>query len=156
HVSARTVERDPSAIEQDYAIAQLRDGLHLMRDEHDRAAGVAQVFHAAETAALKLGVSDGEHLVDEKDLRLEMCSYRECEAHRHPARVPLHGCVDELLDTREVDDLVELPNDLLLLHPQDRAVEKDVLAARQLGVEAGPDLEEAADTPADLGPTFRG
>ena len=34
-------------------------------------------------------------------------------------------------------------------HPEDGAVQEDVLATCQLGVEAGPDLEQAADAAAD-------
>ena len=34
--------------------------------------------------------------------------------------------------------------------PEDRAVEEDVLAAGQLGVEAGADLEQAGDAAAEV------
>ena len=111
----------------------------------------SQVLHPAEAAALELGVTDREHLVDEQDLRLEVRRDREGEPHVHPARVALHRRVDELLDARELDDLVELRCDLAPLHPEDRAVQVDVLAAGQLRVEAGPDLEQAADAAADRG-----
>ena len=65
-------------------------------------------LHAAEAAALELGVADGEHLVDEQDLRLEVRRDREGETHVHAARVALHRRVDEALDPGELDDLVEL------------------------------------------------
>ena len=45
----------------------------------------------------------------------------------------------------ELDDLVEDPVDLLLRQPQDRRVQVHVVAPRQLGVEAGPELEEGGD-----------
>ena len=45
--------------------------------------------------------------------------------------------------------------DLAALHAEDRAVEVDVLAAGELLVEARPDLEQAADAAADLGPPGR-
>ncbi len=54
-----------------------------------------------------------------------------------------------LLDPAELDDVVELRVDLAPLHPEDRAVEEDVLAPGELGVEARPDLEDAADAAAD-------
>ena len=50
-----------------------------------------------------------------------------------------------LLDPREVDDLVELAVDLGRPHPEDRAVQIDVLAAGQVGVESRPDLQKRAD-----------
>ena len=122
-----------------------------MRDEDDRPPRLAQVLHAPETPPLELGVPDGEHLVDEEDLGLEMRRHGECEPDGHAARVALDRRVDELLDARELDDLGELLLDLPALHPEDGAVQEDVLAPGQLGVEAGADLEQAPDAPADLG-----
>ena len=110
-----------------------------------------EILHPSEARALELGVADGEHLVHEQDLRLEMRRDREREADVHAARVALHGRVDELLDPGELDDVVEALLDLAALHAEDRAVEEDVLAARELRVEARADLEQAADASADLG-----
>ena len=76
---------------------------------------------------------------------------REREPHVHAARIALHRRVDELLDARELDDVVEALLDLAAPHAEDRAVQVDVLAAGELRVEAGPDLEQAADPAADLG-----
>src|SRR5262245_5244394 len=75
---------------------------------------------------------------------------RECQTDRHTARVPLYGRVEEALDAGELDDLVELPLDLLSLHPEDRTVEVDVFATGELGMESRSHLEEAADAPADV------
>ena len=44
-----------------------------------------------------------------------------------------------------------LPADLGAPHAEDGAVEEDVLAAGQLGVEAGADLEQRPDPAVDLG-----
>jgi hypothetical protein len=81
--------------------------------------------------------------------------HRECEPNVHPARVTLHGRVDELLDAGELDDVGELALDLPAFHAEDRAVQEDVLAAGQLGVEARTDLEQAADAAADDGAAAR-
>ncbi len=138
------------AVDLDRAVAQLRDCGELVRDEDHRAPGAAELLHAAEATALELGVADGEHLVDEQDLRLEMSGDGESETHVHPARVPLHRRVDELLDPGELDDRVVAPVDLAALHPEDRPVQIDVLAAGELGMEACSDLEQAADAAANL------
>src|SRR2546423_114666 len=69
----------------------------------------------------------------------------EREADVHPGAVALDRRVEELFDAGEIDDGVELPADLLAAHPQDRAVEIDVLPAGQLGVKAGADLEQRSD-----------
>ena len=124
----------------------------LCETKRTRPPGVAQLLHPPEAAALELGVADGEHLVDEQDLRLELCGDREGEANGHPARVPLDRRVDEALDAGELHDLGELPGDLATLHAEHRAVQVDVLAPGQLRMEAGADLEQAAHAPADLRP----
>ena len=116
-----------------------------MADEHDRAPVLGDLLHLAEALALEVGVADREHLVDEQDLRLEVRGDREREPHVHAARVALDGRVDEALDPRELDDLVELRLDLAPAHAENRAVEEDVLAARELGMKAGADLEQRGD-----------
>ena len=99
-----------------------------------------------EALLLERGVADREHLVDEQNLGLEMRGDRERESHVHAARVALDRGVEEALDLGERDDLVESALDLGAPHAEDRAVEVDVLAAGELGVKAGADLEQRADT----------
>ena len=55
-----------------------------------------------------------------------------------------------MLDLGKVDDLIELAVDLGLLHAEDGAVEVDVLAPGEFGMEAGADLQQAADAALDL------
>ena len=65
------------------------------------------LVHLPQRLALEGGVADGEHLVDEQDLRLEVGGDGEGQPHRHPARVALDRRVEERLDLGELDDLVE-------------------------------------------------
>ena len=73
-----------------------------------RPSPVGDVLHLAEALLLELGVADGEHLVDDQDLRLEVRGDGEGQAHVHAAGVALDRRVEELLDLGEGDDLVEL------------------------------------------------
>ena len=66
------------------------------------------VVHLAEALLLEARVADRQHLVDDQDLGLEVRGDGEREPHVHAARVVLHRRVDEPLDLRERDDLVEL------------------------------------------------
>ena len=68
--------------------------------------------HAPEALPLELGVADGEDLVDDQDLGLEVRGDREREPHVHAAGVALDRRVEELLDAGEVDDCVESCGDL--------------------------------------------
>src|SRR5262249_11816342 len=99
---------------------------------------------------------DRQHLVDNKDLRLQVRGHRERQARVHAAGIALDGRVDEAANLGEVDDVVELVGYLAPAHAQDRPVQEDVLAAGQLRVEAGSDLEQAPDPAAQLDLTGRG
>ena len=75
---------------------------------------------------------------------------REAEARVHAGRVALDRRVDEVADAGELDDLVELPRDLGALHPHDRALQEHVLAAGEIRMKAGGDLDQRAGAAADL------
>ena len=64
-------------------------------------------LHAVEALLLEGDVADGEHLVDDQDLGLEVRRDGEGETQLHAARVALHRRVDEGPDVGELDDLVE-------------------------------------------------
>ena len=80
---------------------------------------------------------------------IDVDGHGEAEADEHARRVVLDRCVDEPLETGELDDLVEAPVDVLLRQPEDRAVQVDVLAPRQLGVEPRSELEQRRDPAVD-------
>ena len=104
-----------------------------MADEQHGAPAAGDVLHLAEALLLKARVADGQHLVDDQDLRVEMRRHGEGQAHVHAARVALHRRVQEAADLAELDDLVELALDLGPRHAEDGAVQLDVLAAGELG-----------------------
>ena len=127
-----------------------------MRDEHDGAALAGDFTHLAKATRLEFGVADGEDFVYDQDFRLEVGGHGKGQARIHARAVALDRRVDELLDLREGDDLVELPVDLLLLHAEDGPVEEGILAARQFAVEAHADLEQRADAAAHLDAALAG
>ena len=116
---------------------------------------VAHVPHLAEALALELGVADGQDLVDDQDLRLQVRGDGERQPHLHPAAVALHRRVEELLHAANSTISSNFRSISRLRMPEDRAVQVDVLAAGQLGVEAGADLEQAADAAADVDAPLR-
>src|SRR5205814_3895592 len=116
----------------------------------DRAAVALEVEDLAEALALERLVADREHLVEQEHVGGEMRRDGEPEAHVHPRGISAHRQVDELLELGEVDDLVEVLADRRAPQAEDRAVEVDVLASREVGVKAGAELEQRADPAADL------
>jgi len=69
-------------------------------------------MHAFHALLLESFVPDGEYLVDEQHVRLDVHRDREAEAHIHARRVETNLVVDELLELRERDDVVEATLDL--------------------------------------------
>ncbi len=113
--------------------------------DDDGAPVAAELGELLSALVLEGGVAHGQDLVDKHDLGLGVDGHGEAQAHVHARGVVLHGLVDEVLHAGEVDDLVELGVDLPPGHAQDGAVEVDVVAPGELGVEAGADLEHGGD-----------
>ncbi len=88
------------------------------------------------------GVADREHLVDEHDVGVGLDHHREREPDHHPRRVVLELEVGEVAQLGEVEHRVEPAPRLAPAEAHHHAVEDDVLARRQLGVEADAELDE--------------
>ena len=144
-LAGRAVERDLALPQQHRAVAEPLDRLRVVRDEEDRAAAVLELGDLAEALALELLVADGEHLVEQQHVGLDVRGDREAEPHVHPRRVRAHRQVDELLELGERDDLVHHLAHARPREAVDRAVQVDVLAAGEVGVEAGAELEQRRD-----------
>ena len=127
-----------------------------MADEDDGPTLPPELGHLLEALRAEARVADGEHLVDDDDVRLDVCGDGEREAQVHPPRVALERRVQKALEPREVDDLVEAPVDIPPRHAEDRGVEVDVLPPGQLGMEAGADVEQRAGAPPRPGETGGG
>src|SRR3990172_385065 len=121
--------------------AKRANGIHPMTDEQDGAPAPSHVPDLVETLALKGHVADGQDLIDEQDFRIEVGRDREAQAHEHAARVVLYRCIEKLLRLGEGHNIVELAIDLGPLHPQDRAIEINVLAPGQFWMKAGPHFQ---------------
>ena len=107
---------------------------------------LAELGELLEAPPLELGVADREHLVDEQDVGIDVDRHREPEPHVHARRVVLHRRVDELLEPGEARrSRRSARRAASSTQAEDRAVEVDVVAARQLGMEAGAELEERRD-----------
>jgi hypothetical protein len=115
----------------------------------------SNVVHLSKAFSLKLGISHGEYFIDDQDFWFEVGGDGEGQADVHAGAVALDRRIEEVFHFRERHDLVELAGNLAAAHPQDAAVHVDVLAARQLGVKAGPHFQEAPHPAAELDPPAR-
>ena len=151
HLLDGPVVRQTSLPQPDPALAQALDGRRVVTDKKNGAALSCNIRHLAKAFLLKLGVADGQDLVNYEDLRFEMCRDGEGETDVHAARVMLHRRVDEPLHLGEGHDLVEPGSDFRALHAEDRSVQEHVVPAGQFGVKSGANLQERGDAPAQDG-----
>ena len=118
-----------------------------MAHQHDRRSRRLQLMELLTRLRLEVRIPHREDLIDHQDVGTGMDRHREPQPHIHAAGVVLHRVVDEAGHSREFDDLVELRVDVVLGHPQDRAVQVDILASAELRVESGADFEHRRQAP---------
>ena len=149
HVCRRSHRLNALADEQG-GVTEGGDRLEIVRHEDDRDPGPAELVHALDAVRLKRHVANAQHFVDDEDVRIQVRGDREPEPRVHAGRVALHRRVDEVRDAGEFDDLVEPCGGLAALHAHDGALEKHVLAAGQVRMKSGGDLDQRADAAAHL------
>ena len=150
-IFGRSKEIRLSVLQNHPFLAQAPHRGHIVTHEQHRAAlAFGDVLHLADGLLLEFRVADGQHLVHDEDLRLQVGGDGEAEPHLHAGRVALDGSVDIALAAGEIDDFVEFAVDLAPGHAHDGAVHVDVLAARHFRVEPGAHLEQRGDPPANV------
>ena len=109
--AGRAVGDELAMIEQRDARAELLDEEQVVRDQHERSPCALEVADGVQALALEALVADGEGLVDEDDLGIEVDRHREAEPHVHAGGVGPDRHVDEALELGEGDDRVEARRD---------------------------------------------
>src|SRR5579872_1331972 len=71
---------------------------------------------------------------------------REDESGLHTARISLYRRIDERFDSRKIDNLVKLADNLGSAHAENGAIEEDIFTTTELGMEFGPDFEQGSGT----------
>ena len=134
-------------LEQQRAVAEALQRAHVVGDEHDRLARVAHRVEDVEALLLERGVADREHLVDQQDVGIDLDRHREREPDMHPRGVVLQLEVLELLELGELDHAVVALARLARRQAHHDPVHDDVVAGRQIQVEADAELDERRQAP---------
>ena len=113
HVVGLAHRDEAAVVERGGAGAHLADEVGGVGDDDDRAALGLEGGDLVEALALERLVADGEDLVDEQDVGVDVDGDGEAEPDVHARRVELHLVVDHPLDlvAGEVDDVVEAARD---------------------------------------------
>src|SRR6202453_1561983 len=101
---------------------------------------------------LEFGIPHGQDLVNDQNLRLQMSGHRKSQAHTHPAGVALDRSVNKFFHAGKLHYLVKFLVNLRFPHSKNRAIEINILAPRQIWVESGPHLQQAAHSAKNLRP----
>ena len=141
-----------SPVEPQRLVAEVLDQVQRVRDQQDRLVAAAELGELVQALHGEALVADRQHFVDQQHVGIDVDRHREAEPHVHARRVGLDRRVDEVLQLGELDDLVEALLDLALRQAEHDAVDEDVLAAGDLGVEAGAELDQRRDAAVDRRP----
>ncbi len=117
---------------------------------------LTDVFHLSQAFFLEFGVSDGEDFVHDEDFGFEVGGDGEGEADVHAGGVAFDGGIEEFFDAGEGYDFVKFAADFGAGHAEDGAVEVDVFATAEFGVETGTDFEQTGYAAIDFYPTGGG
>ena len=112
-----------------------------MADKQQRAAFLRHVPHFTKAFLLERRITDGEHFINNHDLRLQVSRYCKSQPNMHSAAVVFNWGVEKGLNLCKGDDFVELAADLRMSYAEDSAIEIDVLPSCELGMKAGTYFE---------------
>ena len=143
-------------IEPERTVAELLDDIERMRHQENRLVAAPKLRKLVETLHRERLVTDGQHLVDEQHLWVDVNRDGEPEPHVHARRVGLDRCVDEVFELGEFHDFVKALHDFALRQAEHDAVDEDVFAARDLGMKACAELDERRDAAVDGDRAFVG
>src|ERR1700730_6379782 len=127
-----------------------------MGDEQN---GLAPAFELAELIQALVRepfVAHRQHFVYEQHVWIDVYGHRKTESHVHPGGIRFHRRVDELLQLGKLHDLVEAPGHFALGEPEHDAVDEDVFAPGDLGMETGAQFDERRDAAPQRHSTRRG
>ena len=79
---SRPDESDPTFSDPDASMAQLLNGAEVVANKDYGSALAGNPFHSSQALLLELDVTDGQHLVDDEDLRFQMGGHGKGEPDR--------------------------------------------------------------------------
>ena len=120
-----------------------------MGHEHDRLSRRYQAREGVLALALERLVPDRQDLIEEQDVGVDMGNHREGEPHSHSRREVLELQVDEVLELRHLDDLLEARPSVPGFESHHHAVELDVVASRELVVEPDAEIDDRSHATGD-------
>ena len=132
------------------AVAHLGDHGHLVRDEQQCRPITHHLADAFEATHLEVAVAHGECLVHREDVGPGVGDGGEGEPGPHPHRVVLDGDLHHLGESCELGDATSGLRAVTPRTARDHTEAEHVLAAGEIGVEPGAQLDEGTYRTGDL------
>src|SRR5690606_39045256 len=139
-----------SLVQDQALVTDSSQGGQTVGDDDQGFPGVFQFLHLGVTFLFEILVPHRQYLIDQDDVGIDVDGDGEAEPLLQSGGVRLHGCVDGILQLRELDDFRVNFLNPLLIEPEDGAVEADVFRAGQIPVQSRPQLDEGSDFAVDL------
>ena len=83
-------------VEPDRPITEVTNAAGVVRDEHEGPVLISELDELLHALLLKGDLADGEDLVDQEELRVDVDRDRKRQPDVHPRRIRFDRCVDEL------------------------------------------------------------
>ncbi len=91
-------------------------------------------------------IANGESFIDDQNLGVDVNRCRECQAHVHAGRIFFHWPIHERADFGEAFDLREHMFHVATRNAEDLAVQINVFATREFGIEPSAQFEQRSDS----------
>ena len=139
---------DAAVQQQNGAVGKLLHQPQIVGDEQHRDLALAQFLKLAHAAVGEDRVAHGQGFIHDQNFGVDVDRGGKGQPHIHAARVFLDRALHEFADLGEGFDGRHRAVDFGAAQSHDFAVQVDVLAAAEFGVEARAEFQQRGDAPA--------
>ena len=136
-----------SLVQPDCMVAELTHGCHRMGDKEKCRSIFQHMMHALLAFFLECRISDGQHLIDDQDLRLHDRGDSKSQTGCHTGGVVLDRHIHEVFEFCKFDDLIVVCIHEFFAVTENGAIQIDVFRRRQFAVESAPSSIKGAILP---------
>src|SRR5262245_21745337 len=138
------------------AIRETADSFQVVRHEQDRDPLLFELLYASNTTLLEENVADGKSLVHDENVGIHVDGHSESQPDEHATRVRFDRSVDEITNLGKLLDRRNAIARLRISEAQNRCIEVNIFATRELWVESRAQFKERGDPAADFDSAGRG
>ena len=116
-----------------------------MAYEQDRLALLLEFLKLVITFRLEEHVADGQRLIHDQDLRLDIDGQRKSQTDEHTGRISFHRLMHKVPDIGKRQDIIQLRINLLFGKTDHGAIQINILQSGIFRIETCPQFQESRD-----------